>query len=162
MRFRGRVLVSFGEPVDVSSYLAASRGPSRPFNGSDIPAKALHALTAGIQWAMEREVVDVERIDATALARAVEAIYRGELERELWEERGPSGRQLDSFEFPGRSLTRSNTSANRTRRASSGSGSGFSVTTLDWPPTGSVTRRYGRASRGRPSGSRSHDHGRRS
>jgi glycerol-3-phosphate O-acyltransferase / dihydroxyacetone phosphate acyltransferase len=85
-RFRGRVLVSFGEPVDVSSYLAAYR---------EEPARALHTLTTAIQWAMEREVVHVERIDATALARAVEAIYRGELERELWEERGPSGRQLE-------------------------------------------------------------------
>jgi 1-acyl-sn-glycerol-3-phosphate acyltransferase len=90
-KFRGRVLVSFGEPVDVSSDLAAYRG--RPFNGSDIPAKALHALTAAIQWAMEREVVHVERIETGALARAVEALYRGELERELWE--------IDSSLLPG-------------------------------------------------------------
>jgi hypothetical protein len=47
---------------------------------------------------MEREVVDVKRIDTAALARAVEAIYRGELERERWEERGPSGRQSDPFQ----------------------------------------------------------------
>jgi hypothetical protein len=52
-RFRGRVLVSFGELVDVSSYLAAYR---------EEPARALHTFTA-IQWAMEREVVHVERID---------------------------------------------------------------------------------------------------
>jgi 1-acyl-sn-glycerol-3-phosphate acyltransferase len=90
-KFRGRVLVSFGEPVDVSSDLAAYRG--RPFNGSDIPAKALHALTAAIQWAMEREVVHVESIETGALARAVEALYRGELERELWE--------IDSSLLPG-------------------------------------------------------------
>jgi 1-acyl-sn-glycerol-3-phosphate acyltransferase len=92
-RFRGRVLVSFGEPVDVPSYLAVYR---------EEPAKALHALTAAIQWAMERQVVHVERIETGALARAVEALYRGELERELWEERGRSGRRrIDPSPFPG-------------------------------------------------------------
>jgi 1-acyl-sn-glycerol-3-phosphate acyltransferase len=78
-RFRGRVLVSFGEPLDVSSYLALYR---------EEPAKALHTLTTAIQGAMEREVVHAERIDTAALARAVEAVYRGELEHELWGERG--------------------------------------------------------------------------
>src|SRR6267143_1965728 len=85
-RFRGRVLVSFGEPVAVSSYLAVYR---------EEPAKALHSLTTAIQGAMEREVVHVARIDAAALARAVEELYRGDLERELWEERGLSGRRID-------------------------------------------------------------------
>ncbi len=91
-RFRGRVLVSFGEAVAVSPYLAAYR---------EEPANALHRLTAAIQWAMEREVVHVERIDTGAFARAVAELYRGELERELWRERGPSGRQLDPFQLSG-------------------------------------------------------------
>ena len=91
-RFRGRVLVSCGEPVDVSSHLAAYR---------EEPAKALHTLTTAIQWAMEREVVHVERIDTAALAHAVEALYRGELERELWEERAFSGRHIDPFPLSG-------------------------------------------------------------
>jgi hypothetical protein len=52
-RFRGRVLVSFGEPVAVSPHLGVYR---------EEPMKALHALTTAIQWAMEREVVRVERI----------------------------------------------------------------------------------------------------
>jgi 1-acyl-sn-glycerol-3-phosphate acyltransferase len=91
-RFRGRVLVSFGEPVAVSSYLAVYR---------EEPAKALHPLTTAIQWAMEREVVHVERIDTAALVRAVETFYRGELERELWEERWLSGRRIDSFPLSG-------------------------------------------------------------
>ena len=91
-RFRGRVLVSFGEPVDVSSYLAVYR---------EEPAKALHPLTTAIQGAMEREVVHVERIDTAALVRAVETLYRGELERELWEERRLSGRRIDSFPLSG-------------------------------------------------------------
>jgi len=88
-RFRGRVLISFGEPISVSPYLAVYRKE---------PAKALHALTAAIQEAMEREVVHVERIDTAALARAVEGLYRGEVERELWEERGLSGRPIDTAE----------------------------------------------------------------
>jgi len=91
-RFRGRVLVSFGEPVDVSSSLGVYR---------EEPAKALHAFTTAIQGAMEREVVHVERIDTAALARALEALYRGELERELWEERGFSGRPINAFQLSG-------------------------------------------------------------
>src|SRR5256712_3949007 len=91
-RFRGRVLVSFGELVDLSSYLALYR---------EEPAKALHTLTTAIQRAMEREVVHVERIGTAALARAVEAIYRGELEHELWEERRLSDRQIDPFQLSG-------------------------------------------------------------
>jgi hypothetical protein len=50
---------------------------------------------------MEREVVHVARIDTMALARAVEALYRGEIERELWEERGLSGRKIDPFPLSG-------------------------------------------------------------
>jgi 1-acyl-sn-glycerol-3-phosphate acyltransferase len=85
-RFRGRVLVSFGEAVAVSPYVDVYRGE---------PMKALHALTAAIQRAMEGEVVHIERIDMVALARAVEELYRGDLERDLWEERGLSGRKID-------------------------------------------------------------------
>ena len=87
-RFRGRVLLSVGEAVDVSSYLASYCGE---------PAKALHALTTAIQAAMAREVVDVGRIDIATLARAVEALYRGAVERELWGERKIAGRPIDSF-----------------------------------------------------------------
>jgi glycerol-3-phosphate O-acyltransferase/dihydroxyacetone phosphate acyltransferase len=83
-RFRGRVIVSFSAPIVVSPYLAVDREES---------VKALHALTTTLQRAMEREVVQVERIDAAALARAVQAVYRGELEHELWDERGRVGRQ---------------------------------------------------------------------
>jgi glycerol-3-phosphate O-acyltransferase/dihydroxyacetone phosphate acyltransferase len=83
-RFRGRVIVSFSAPIAVSPYLAVYR---------EEPLKALHALTTTLQRAMEREVVQVERIDAAALARAVQAVYRGELEHELWDERGRVGRQ---------------------------------------------------------------------
>jgi glycerol-3-phosphate O-acyltransferase / dihydroxyacetone phosphate acyltransferase len=91
-RFRGRVLVSFGEPVDVSSYLSVYRTE---------PVKALHGLTTAIQSAMEREMVHVERIETAALARALETLYRGELERELWEGRGRSGRRIDPFQLSG-------------------------------------------------------------
>jgi glycerol-3-phosphate O-acyltransferase / dihydroxyacetone phosphate acyltransferase len=90
-RFRGRVLVSFGEPIDVSSYLAVYR---------EEPPKALHTLTTAIQQAMEREVVHVERIDTTAFARAVDVLYRGTLERELWEESGLAGGHIDPFQLP--------------------------------------------------------------
>src|SRR5437660_5828377 len=84
--FRGRVLVSFGPRVPVTPYLDAYRQD---------PVKAVEALTTAIQWAMEAEVVHVERIDATQLVRAVDALYRGELARELQEERGLPPRQID-------------------------------------------------------------------
>jgi glycerol-3-phosphate O-acyltransferase / dihydroxyacetone phosphate acyltransferase len=79
-RFRGRVIVSFGVPIVVSPY-------------SEESGKAVHALTATLQRAMEREVVQVDRIDAAALARAVQAVYRGELEHALWDERRRIGLQ---------------------------------------------------------------------
>jgi glycerol-3-phosphate O-acyltransferase/dihydroxyacetone phosphate acyltransferase len=91
-RFRGRVLVSFGEPVVVSPHFTVYRQE---------PVEALRALTAAIQCAMEREVVNVQRIDTAALARAVDALYRGEIERELWEARGLSGRPIGPFQLSG-------------------------------------------------------------
>src|SRR3990167_307788 len=84
--FRGRVLVSFGPPVPVSPYLDAYRAD---------PVKAVDALTSAIQWAMEAEVVHVDRIDEARLVRAVEELYRDALVRELREERGLGARQVD-------------------------------------------------------------------
>jgi 1-acyl-sn-glycerol-3-phosphate acyltransferase len=84
--FNGRVLVSFGEPLAVAPYLPAYR---------ENPVKAVEALTTAIQWAMEAQVVHVDRIDATDLVRAVEELYRGELVRELHTERGLAENQVD-------------------------------------------------------------------
>jgi len=84
--FRGRVLVSFGPPVPVTPYLAAYRADA---------AKGVEALTTAIQWAMEAEVVHVERIEARDLVRAVEELYRGDLVRELMEARGLGPERID-------------------------------------------------------------------
>jgi glycerol-3-phosphate O-acyltransferase/dihydroxyacetone phosphate acyltransferase len=84
--FRGRVLVSFGEAIPVTPYLDAYRAD---------PVKAVEALTDTIQWSMEAEVVHVERIDESRLVSAVQELYRGELVRELREERGLAERQVD-------------------------------------------------------------------
>ena len=84
--FRGRVLVSFGPPVPVAPYRDAYRQD---------PVTAVEALTTAIQWAMEAEVVHVERIDATQLVRAVEELYRDELGRELTEEGGVPRKRID-------------------------------------------------------------------
>ncbi|HUG37946.1 MAG TPA: lysophospholipid acyltransferase family protein [Candidatus Limnocylindrales bacterium] len=86
--FRGRVLVSFGEPIGIASRLARFREDA---------VKAVETLTADIQWGMEAEVVSVKRINSAAFIRAVEDLYRGELVRELEEERGLSPRQIDTF-----------------------------------------------------------------
>jgi glycerol-3-phosphate O-acyltransferase / dihydroxyacetone phosphate acyltransferase len=82
------VLVSFGEAVPVAPYLDA-------YSADAVPA--VDALTTAIQWAMEAQVVHVDRIDAAALVRAVEELYRSELVRQLREERGLAERQIDLF-----------------------------------------------------------------
>ncbi len=86
--FRGRVLVSFGEPLGVAPHAEKYR---------EDPGKAVDGLTNAIQWAMEAEVVSVKRMDSAALVRAVEDLYRSELVRELEDERGLSRRQIDVF-----------------------------------------------------------------
>jgi 1-acyl-sn-glycerol-3-phosphate acyltransferase len=86
--FRGRVLVAFGEPIPLAPYLDHYR---------DDPWKAADALTTQIQWGMEAQVIHVERIDLAEVVREVEALYRGDLVRELQEERGFSPRQIDLF-----------------------------------------------------------------
>lgn len=77
--FRGRVLVSFGEPVPVSAYVRAYREDARP---------AVDALTDALQAAMEAQVVNVDRIDDTHLVAAVEELYRLDLVRLVSESRG--------------------------------------------------------------------------
>jgi glycerol-3-phosphate O-acyltransferase / dihydroxyacetone phosphate acyltransferase len=84
--FRGHVLVSFGPPVPVASYLEAFRTE---------PVKAVDALTDAIQWAMETEVVNVERLDDARMAAAVEELHRDELARELRESRGLAPKDVD-------------------------------------------------------------------
>jgi 1-acyl-sn-glycerol-3-phosphate acyltransferase len=86
--FGGRVLVSFGPPLPLAPYASAS---------SNDPGKAVDTLTTGIQWAMEAEVVHVDRIDAAAVVRAVEELYRDRLVRELEEDRGLGRREVDLF-----------------------------------------------------------------
>jgi glycerol-3-phosphate O-acyltransferase/dihydroxyacetone phosphate acyltransferase len=86
--FRGRVRVSFGEPVPVTPYLDAYREDS---------VKAVDALTTAIQWGMEAEILHVERIDRDGLIRALDELFRSELVRELQEERGLGSSQIDTF-----------------------------------------------------------------
>jgi len=85
--FGGRVRVSFGEPVALAPYLDLY---------TQDPVKAVDELTTAIQWSMEAQVVHVERLDSASLVREVEAIYRDRLVRELQEERGLSGGQIDT------------------------------------------------------------------
>jgi glycerol-3-phosphate O-acyltransferase/dihydroxyacetone phosphate acyltransferase len=84
--FRARVLVSFGPPLPVHPYLAAYREDA---------AKAVDGLTTAIQYAMEAQVVHVDRIDDSAIIRAVEQLYRDELVRELREQRGVGDQEVD-------------------------------------------------------------------
>jgi len=86
--FRSRVLVAFGEPIPLAPYLPHYR---------DDPWKAVDALTTQIQWGMEAQVIHMERIDLAAVVHEVEALYRGDLVRELQEERGLSPKQIDLF-----------------------------------------------------------------
>ncbi len=84
--FRGRVLVSFGEPIRPAAYLGAYR---------EDPVKAVDALTRDLQWAMEAQVVNVERIDDQRLVRALEELYRDELTQQVMESRGLARRDVD-------------------------------------------------------------------
>jgi 1-acyl-sn-glycerol-3-phosphate acyltransferase len=84
--FGARVLVAFGERVPIAAYRAAFLAE---------PVKAVEQLTTAIQWAMERQVVHVARIDEAALVRALEELYRGELERTVAEEVGIAPRDVD-------------------------------------------------------------------
>ena len=84
--FRGHVLVSFGPAVAVTPYLDAYRAD---------PVKAVDALTDAIQWAMEAEVVNVERLEDALLVAAVGALYREELARDLRESRGLAPKDVD-------------------------------------------------------------------
>jgi glycerol-3-phosphate O-acyltransferase / dihydroxyacetone phosphate acyltransferase len=84
--FRGRVRVAFGEPLPVAPYGNAYR---------EDPVKAVEALTAAIELGMQAQILHVERGDRRELIRAVEDLYRGDLARELEEERGLSRREID-------------------------------------------------------------------
>jgi 1-acyl-sn-glycerol-3-phosphate acyltransferase len=85
--FGGRVRVAFGEPLALAPYLDLY---------AQDPMKAVDELTTAIQWTMEAQIVHVERLDSASLVREVEAIYRDRLVRELQEERGLSGGQIDT------------------------------------------------------------------
>jgi 1-acyl-sn-glycerol-3-phosphate acyltransferase len=84
--FRGNVLVSFGPPVPVAPYREIHRAE---------PAKAVDALTDALQWAMEAEVVHVDRVDDARLVAAVEQLYREDLAREVRESRGLAPGDVD-------------------------------------------------------------------
>src|SRR4029450_9295052 len=86
--FRGRVLVMFGEPVALTAYVDRYQTD---------PVQAVEALTTSVQGAMEAQVVKVRRMDWAALIRAVDDLYRGELVRELHEERGLALGQIDTI-----------------------------------------------------------------
>jgi len=84
--FGGHVRVSFGEPIPLPAYATAYREDA---------VKAVEALTTAIQHGMEAEVLHVARPERQELIRALEQIYRGDLIRELQQERGIGARQVD-------------------------------------------------------------------
>jgi 1-acyl-sn-glycerol-3-phosphate acyltransferase len=86
--FTGRVLISFGEPLPLAPYVTAYRVD---------PIRGVNELTTAIQWAMEAQVVHVDRIEEAAIVRAVEELYRSHLVRELRQERGLAEHQVDLF-----------------------------------------------------------------
>lgn len=86
--FRGRVRIAFGPPFGVGPYLATHR---------EEPVKAVDGLTEAIQWAMEAQIVHVDRVERAELVRAVDELYRGDLVRDLHDERGLGPRQIDLF-----------------------------------------------------------------
>jgi glycerol-3-phosphate O-acyltransferase/dihydroxyacetone phosphate acyltransferase len=84
--FRSRVLVTFGEPIHPAAYLGAYR---------EDPVKAVDALTRDLQWAMEHQVVNVERLDDQRLVGAIEELYREELTQQVMDARGLARHDVD-------------------------------------------------------------------
>jgi 1-acyl-sn-glycerol-3-phosphate acyltransferase len=84
--FRARVLVAFGPPLPVGSYVAAYRAD---------PVKGVDALTTHLQEAMEAVVVNVARLDDARLLRAIEELYRDTLAHAVMESRGLAARDVD-------------------------------------------------------------------
>jgi glycerol-3-phosphate O-acyltransferase / dihydroxyacetone phosphate acyltransferase len=85
--FGGRVRVSFGERLLLRPFLDLY---------GENQVKAVDELTTAIQWAMEKQVVHVDRLDRAALVREVEGLYRDQLVRELHDERGLSPGHVDT------------------------------------------------------------------
>ena len=69
-RFRSRVLVRFGKPIVAAHYRQAYQAD---------PVTAAHELTAVLQEALRREVVNVERSEYIGLVHDIEKIYKREL-----------------------------------------------------------------------------------
>jgi 1-acyl-sn-glycerol-3-phosphate acyltransferase len=69
-RFRSRILIRFGAPLFASAYQTTYTAD---------PIAAATALTADLQQALQREVVNVEQTESEQLVRDVEEIYRDEL-----------------------------------------------------------------------------------
>jgi glycerol-3-phosphate O-acyltransferase/dihydroxyacetone phosphate acyltransferase len=86
--FRGGVRVAFGPPLPLAEHAARARQD---------PGAAVEGLTDAIQAAMEAELVHVDRVGAAEVVRAVEALYRDELVRQLRAERGLAPEAVDAF-----------------------------------------------------------------
>jgi hypothetical protein len=86
--FRSRVLVAFGESIPLAEPLARYR---------EDQWKGVDQLTSMIQAGMEAQVIHVARIELAELIREVEQLYRGDLIRELRQERGISPPEIDPF-----------------------------------------------------------------
>jgi glycerol-3-phosphate O-acyltransferase / dihydroxyacetone phosphate acyltransferase len=86
--FRGRVLVAFGQPLSLDHHVLRVRTD---------PVAAVAGLTEAVQTAMEAEVVQVDRLDATEVIRAVEDLYREELVRQLRAIRNLPPESIDVF-----------------------------------------------------------------
>lgn len=69
-RFRSRVLLNFGVPVTAGDYRDAYLAD---------PYEAAHRLTATLQEAIRRRVVNITHTEFTRLVSDMEAIYKGEL-----------------------------------------------------------------------------------
>ncbi len=72
-RFRSRVLINVGEPVNLESYLKVN---------STNNAEAVKLLTAEIQRRLEELTVNLQHIDLDDLVRDIEHLYRDELRQD--------------------------------------------------------------------------------
>ena len=98
--------------------------------------KAVDALTRDLQWAMEAQVVNVERIDDQRLVRAVEELYRDDLTEQVMRVARPAPPRRRSGAAV--ALDRRRRRATSRRASPSGSsrcGSASRPTARCWPST---------------------------
>jgi glycerol-3-phosphate O-acyltransferase / dihydroxyacetone phosphate acyltransferase len=86
--FRSKVIINIGAPLQISEYVARYQKDK---------TAVVEELTFDLQFAMENQIIHVEKPDLERLVKDVEQVYKAELIQDLAEESGISQKEVDSF-----------------------------------------------------------------